>query len=52
MHRQIEETRDKLFETAARYGLGNEKTIKVSQELDILLNNKQRKQLKKRPFSC
>jgi hypothetical protein len=52
LHRQIEETRVRLFETAAQYGLGNEKTIKVSQELDILLNYTQRKQLNKRQFSC
>lgn len=45
LHRQIEETRVRLFEAAAIYGLGSEKTIKISQELDVLINCTLKKKL-------
>jgi stage 0 sporulation regulatory protein len=34
----IEIKRNKMFETAAKYGFTDDKTVKCSQELDMLLN--------------
>jgi hypothetical protein len=34
----IEETREKMFETANSYGLNSIETIKISKYLDSLLN--------------
>ncbi|MGD6969046.1 aspartyl-phosphate phosphatase Spo0E family protein [Rossellomorea vietnamensis] len=46
MHRLIEETRAKLFKSAAQNGLDSQVTIDISQELDILINCIQRKRFK------
>jgi hypothetical protein len=47
IYREIEETRTRLFTSAARHGLDSETTIKISQELDVLINHVQRKKMKK-----
>lgn len=46
LHRLIEETRAKLFKSAAQNGLDSQVTIDISQELDILINCIQRKRFK------
>ncbi|MGM0843865.1 MAG: aspartyl-phosphate phosphatase Spo0E family protein [Bacillota bacterium] len=45
LRRQIEETRARLFKSAAQNGLDSQETIKISQKLDVLINCVQRKQL-------
>jgi hypothetical protein len=45
IYRQIEETRTRLFKSAAQNGMDSETTIKISQELDVLINFIQRKQV-------
>jgi hypothetical protein len=52
IHRQIEKTRTRLFRSAAKNGMDSEKTIKISQELDILINYIQRKQVTKGQMEC
>lgn len=52
IHRQIEETRTRMFRCAAQYGLNSEKTIKISQELDRLINFIQRHNANKEQINC
>ncbi|WP_083802886.1 aspartyl-phosphate phosphatase Spo0E family protein [Bacillus sp. SG-1] len=52
IHRQIEETRTRMFRCAAQYGLNSEKTIKISQELDRLINFIQRQNANKEQINC
>ncbi|TLS36158.1 aspartyl-phosphate phosphatase Spo0E family protein [Pseudalkalibacillus caeni] len=40
--KQIEKNRQKVIAVASQYGLTNEKTVKYSQELDLLINQYQR----------
>ncbi|MGO4695588.1 Spo0E family sporulation regulatory protein-aspartic acid phosphatase [Paenibacillus sp. 2TAB26] len=37
----IERTRQKMIEASEQYGLSSKEVLKISQELDILLNNYQ-----------
>ncbi|MBO1915480.1 aspartyl-phosphate phosphatase Spo0E family protein [Sporosarcina sp. 6E9] len=38
MEKEIEETRKLMIEIAAATGIGSEETLKVSQKLDVLIN--------------
>ncbi|MGD6802652.1 aspartyl-phosphate phosphatase Spo0E family protein [Rossellomorea vietnamensis] len=46
LRRLIEETRSRLFKSAAKNGLDSQVTIDISQELDVLINCIQRKHYK------
>ncbi|RIW35676.1 aspartyl-phosphate phosphatase Spo0E family protein [Bacillus salacetis] len=52
IYKKIEETRARLFMAAARHGLDSETTIKISQELDVLINHIQRKKMNKEQWEC
>ncbi|WP_421380651.1 aspartyl-phosphate phosphatase Spo0E family protein [Bacillus salacetis] len=52
IHKRIEETRSRLFRSASQNGMNSETTIKISQELDILINYIQRKQITKGQMEC
>lgn len=41
MKQLIEQTRQRMYDCAAKYGFVHEETVKVSQELDELLNRLQ-----------
>lgn len=44
---EIENYRQKLFETAKDYGMNSSETVRCSQELDLLIIEQIKQQLKK-----